>query len=257
MARDTSNDRLLLHALADEELDAATALTLERRIEAEPAFAAEYERIVALKTAVARLERPVVSDAFSARIAALTPGQPAATKTIRRKTWPSEDWRAMAASLVVTAALASAVTYGFVAPPLSLSIEDSIVSGHRRSLLAASPIDIASSDRHTVRPWLDAKLGVSPPTPDLSGSGFPLVGGRVDVIADKPVPSLVYRHREHLITVVAVPVAPGSEARQSPASSTAGGYNVIRWSQAGFRYWAVSDLDPAELGRFVEDMRVN
>lgn len=252
MARDTNNDSLLLHALADGELDAAAALALEHRIAAEPVFAADYAQILALKSAVTRLEKPIVSDAFRAKMSALS--MPRATPAPPRPAW-SAVWQAMAATFVLTAGLASGLTYTLVAPRDGGLIEDAIVNGHRRSLLAASPIDIASSDRHTVRPWFDAKLGVSPPTPDLTAQGFMLVGGRIDVVGDRPVPSLVYRHKEHLITVVALTVAPGTDATEPPAPGTAGGYNVVRWSGPGFRYWAISDLDAAELNGFVDDLR--
>jgi anti-sigma factor RsiW len=251
-----NDDRLLLNAMADDELDAATSLALERRLAAEPALAREYERIKAVKAAVGRAERPAVSDDFAARIAALAAPRagaaPVAQRPARRVTWV-DDWRAMAAALVVAAGLASGLTYALVAPGASPSAEDEIVGGHRRSLLASSAIDVASSDRHTVRPWLDAKLGVSPPTPDLSAKGFPLVGGRVEVVAGQPVPTLVYRRGPHLITVVAKPVASGLAAQ--PVASTDEGYNIVRWTSRGFSYWAVSDLDAPELGAFVDALR--
>ena len=249
-----SDDRLLLHALADDELDASTALALERQIAAEPSLAAEYEQILATKAAVKRLERPPVSDAFSARIASLSPSRPVAAKAPARRDW-SHDWRAMAASLLLVAGLSSTLTYGLLPTQVALSPEEEILSGHRRSLLATSAVDVVSSDRHTVRPWLDAKLGVAPPAPDLAAKGFPLVGGRVEVIGNQPVPTLVYRHKEHLITVVAVPLAPGADKAQAPVASTTAGYNIVRWVGPGFRYWAVSDLDAAELSTFVDAVR--
>lgn len=257
MKREPSNDDLLLHALADGELDAATTLAIEQRIGADPELAAEFDRIVALKQAIKRLEKPVITDDFRARIAALasTRAVTSSNAWAKRMLWPAADWRAMAASVVVTAFVASMATYTLTAPRSSVSIEDAIVSGHRRSLLAASPVDVASSDRHTVRPWFDEKLGVSPPTIDLTSAGFPLIGGRVDVVGDKAVPSLVYRHRAHLITVLAIPVMPGETAIEGPTSMTTGGYNMVRWGQAGFRYWAVSDLDAPELNNLVSQLR--
>lgn len=246
-----NDDRLLLNAMADDELDAATSLALERRLAAEPALAAEYERIRAVKSAMGRLERPAVSDDFAARIAALA--KPRATTHAARGTSWVDDWRAMAASLVVAAGLSSGLTYSLVAPGASQSVEDEIVGGHRRSLLASSAIDVASSDRHTVRPWFDAKLGIAPPTPDLAAKGFPLVGGRVEVVSGQPVPTLVYRHGAHMITVVAKPVASGLAAQ--PVASTDEGYNIVRWTSRGFAYWAVSDLDAAQLDAFVAVLR--
>lgn len=255
MIDEGNDDRLLLNAMADDELDASTSLALERRLASDPALAAEYERIRAVKGAMGRLERPAVSDDFAARIAALAnpPKAPIAERRpARRVTWV-DDWRAMAASLVVAAVLSSGLTYSLVAPGASQSVEDEIVGGHRRSLLASSAIDVASSDRHTVRPWFDAKLGIAPPTPDLTAKGFPLVGGRVEVVSGQPVPTLVYRRGSHMITVVAKPVASGLTA--APDASTDEGYNVIRWTSRGFSYWVVSDLDARELDEFVDALR--
>lgn len=254
MTSKLDNDRLLLHALADQELDAATALALERRIAAEPSLAAEYEAIVALKQSVKGLEKPAVSDEFATRIRALGFGGLPLQPGSKRTDWAVADWRALAASVIVTAFLASSATYMLTAPRGGAAIEDAIANGHRRSLLAASPIDIASSDRHTVRPWFDGKLGLSPPTTDLAAEGFPLVGGRVDVIGGKAVPTLVYRRNQHLITLVAIPTKSGEPGKGAPEAKVIDGYNVIHWSQAGFGYWAASDLDAAELKIFVDDL---
>jgi anti-sigma factor RsiW len=257
MTSELDKDRLFLHALADQELDAATALVLERRIAAEPSLAAEYEAIVALKQSVKGLEKPAVSDQFAARIGALGSGgavpplQPASGRTA----WGVADWRALAASVVVTAFLASSTTYMLTAPRGETAIEDAIANGHRRSLLAVSPIDIASSDRHTVRPWFDSKLGLSPPTTDLSAAGFPLVGGRIEVIGGNAVPTVVYRHNKHLITLVAIPIKSGEPGTLAPETKVIDGYNMVHWKFGGFQYWAVSDLDVAGLETFVDDLR--
>ncbi|RUW18760.1 anti-sigma factor, partial [Mesorhizobium sp. M4B.F.Ca.ET.013.02.1.1] len=118
---------------------------------------------------------------------------------------------------------------------------------------AASPIDIVSSDRHTVKPWLDARIGVSPPAPDLAQDGYALIGGRVEVIADRPVPALVYRHREHLITLVAEPQQGGSVSQPEDLSS--GGFSLVHWSDGAFSYWAISDMERPELDDFVARFR--
>ena len=243
------DDRLLLNALADGELDAATAMALERRIAAEPTLAAEFDLIAALKDRVAGLDRPPVSADLKARVAAL--GNAGAAAPQRTATFVA-GWRAMAASVLVTAVLASGATVVVERRHPGFSMEDAIAGSHRRSLLAANPVDIASSDRHTVKPWLDAKLGISPPATDLAILGYPLVGGRVDVLGAKAVPTLVYRHNEHLITVVAVP---GSHAETQATVEFAGGYNMVRWNSGGFSFWAVSDLEPGELQGFVTDYR--
>ena len=168
-----------------------------------------------------------------------------------RRTFWLEGWQNIAAAVIVTAFLASGATY-WLASPRSASLEDLIAAGHRRSLLAATPVDVQSSDRHTVKPWLDAHLGISPPAPDLALVGYPLIGGRVDVLGQQAVPTLVYRHNEHTISVVALPGSAGSSAPHALAS---GGYNMVEWSANGFAFTAVSDLELGELQAFVEGYR--
>lgn len=289
LPNDPEGITLMIHALVDGELDAAAALAVERRIAADPRLAAEHARIVALRAAVTRLPRPDVSDAFRARIAAIgmasrerqaqdeeqrgapsaLPGliagagggqrreagtRPSQARALpRARRFGSFDWRAMAASIMISAVLASGATQWVMFNSASDGFAAAVASGHRRSLLAASPIDIVSSDRHTVKPWLDARIGVSPPAPDLAQDGYALIGGRVEVIADRPVPALVYRHREHLITLVAEPQQGGSTT--APEDLSSGGFSMVHWSDGAFSYWAISDMERPELDDFVARFR--
>jgi anti-sigma factor RsiW len=251
---DSADLNLLIQALVDGELDAATTLTLERRIAADPALAAEQARLLALQTALRRLPRPEVTDAFQARIAALAaPAKAIVSPPSRRPR--AFDWRAMAASIFITAVLSSGATYWTAMRGEPDSFAEAIASSHRRSLLAASPIDIASSDRHTVKPWLDARIGLSPPAVDLTQNGFTLVGGRVDVIGGQVLPTLVYRHREHLITLVAAPQRQGMTAVPSAIPLSAGGFAMVHWTDGAFSYWAISDMERSELDEFVSRFR--
>ena len=246
-------DRLLLNALADGELDAATVLALERRIENNGVLKAEFERLNAAKAAVQRLGKPEISEAFSQRIAALAAPQPATRPVAQAPTARSVSggWRNLAAAALVGAVLSGSGTYLLTAGAPAVSVEASIADSHMRGLLAASPVDVASSDRHTVKPWLDAKLGVSPPATDFADKGFVLTGGRVDVIGGHSVPTLVYRHNEHLISLITLP-AGADVTPTEPIALDAGGYHMLKWSGKGFSYWAVSDLEPAELAEFVK-----
>ena len=185
------------------------------------------------------------------REAQTRPSQARALPRARR--FGSFDWRAMAASIMISAVLASGATQWVMFNSASDGFAAAVASGHRRSLLAASPIDIVSSDRHTVKPWLDARIGVSPPAPDLAQDGYALIGGRVEVIADRPVPALVYRHREHLITLVAEPQQGGSTT--APEDLSSGGFSMVHWSDGAFSYWAISDMERPELDDFVARFR--
>src|SRR5207237_5966598 len=130
-------------------------------------------------------------------------------------------------------------TWYMMQPGVSGSIPDAVIAGHLRALMAPQPADVASSDRHTVKPWFSGRIPLAPRVVDLVQDGFPLVGGRVDVVNRTPVPSLVYRRGQHLITLTAVPTASVSIA----TSQTVRDYNVIAWTAEGMTYWAVSDLN--------------
>src|SRR6185295_2673554 len=125
-----------------------------------------------------------------------------------------------------------------------------IVDGHMRSLMAAQPTDVASSDRHTVKPWFAGRVPQAPRVIDLTQDGFPLIGGRIDVIGGTPVPTLVYRHRQHLISLSALPGA------GAPAPRAVKGYNLVGWSADGVAYWAVSDLGAGDLEKFARLFRL-
>jgi anti-sigma factor RsiW len=252
MMTERDDIELLLHALADGELDAAAALDVERRIAADPDLARRYESAVAVKNAVESLPRPTVSDAFRSRIASL-PGGRAEPASPRVRVERHTDRRALAASIIASVLVASSATYLITAPPSQNAAAALMAADHRRSLLAASPVDVASSDRHTVKPWLASRIGVSPPAPDLAAQGFALLGGRVEVVGERAVPALVYRHREHLITLIAIP-DPEGETR-APESLAAGGFGLVHWSGNGFAYWAISDTEPAQLGAFAAAFR--
>ncbi|TJW60929.1 MAG: anti-sigma factor, partial [Mesorhizobium sp.] len=178
LPQDPQDMKLMIHALVDGELDAAAALAVERRMAADPELAAEHARLVALRGAVASVPRPTVSDDFLARIAAIaevkSPEEAEAPNVSSAKAEPlpqqqqgnvvamqprasrwfnSFDWRQMAASIVLTAFLASGATQWLAtADNGAESFAVAVANGHRRSLLAATPVDIVSSDRHTVKP---------------------------------------------------------------------------------------------------------
>jgi anti-sigma factor RsiW len=241
----SETDRIALNALADDELDAAGAGSLKARLATDAALRATYDEIVTTRAVMAKVTRPEVSDDLLRRVQAL-----ALAADRPRRSPAATDWRRLAASIAVTAIAASSATYLLL--PRGPSLEEFAAAGHRRSLLAQTPVDVASSDRHTVKPWLDAKLGVSPPAPDLASAGYPLLGGRVDVLGQAVAPTLVYRHNEHTMSLFARPGATGSTGERQLSS---GGYNMIEWGANGFSFAAVSDLEPSELALFVQAYR--
>jgi anti-sigma factor RsiW len=242
---DTEQSRLLMHAYSDGELDPVNALEIERRIAADPRLAAEYGQVETFKQLLReRLPREELPRGLQARIEAAVgmnaPSQP--------------SWRSLAASIAVTAMVASGATWMVRGPGADDATRDGIVAGHTRSLMASQPVDVISSDQHTVKPWFNGRIPESPRVVDLSKQDFPLVGGRIDVIDRRPVPTLVYRHRQHLISVTAVPASTPLPALPVRAAD---GYNILRWTDDGVSYWAISDLGLPELTTFEQLFRSN
>lgn len=132
------------------------------------------------------------------------------------------------------------------------SIADEVVGDHVRTLRDAHRFDVRSSDQHTVKPWFLGKLDFSPPVEDLSSIGFPLVGGRLDHVAGHPVAVLVYQRRLHPIDVFIWP-APDQAAAIDTRSIR--GFQVRHWIRNGMSFWAVSDLNDAEISEFVRALQ--
>ena len=120
-----------------------------------------------------------------------------------------------------------------------------VLQAHVRSLLQDNPIQVASSDSHTVRPWFAGKIAVAPGVQDHAAEGFPLIGGRLDVVGDTRAGVVVYKHQMHWINVYMWPA--GDQPDQAPAASTRNGYNLLSWTKGGITHWAVSDANPSEL----------
>lgn len=133
-------------------------------------------------------------------------------------------------------------------------IDDQIVAAHVRATLAGHSVDVASSDRHEVKPWLSARLDFSPPVHDLRDDGFPLQGGRLDYVSGRRVAALAYLRNRHTIDVFVWPNS-DTQSATTPAMAARDGFNAIAWTQAGMRYWVVSDLAADELRVFAEALR--
>jgi anti-sigma factor RsiW len=238
----TDNDQLQLNAYCDGELDLASASAFERRLADDELLRAQYTRLMSLRQAFGSLPQSDVPAGLGARIqSTLDAERPGRTSVLRQRSW---SLRALAAAAVFGAVISSSVMMTIGHFNQREEVASQVVAGHIRSLLAPQPFDVASSDRHTVKPWFTAHLPESPQVPDLAAQGFTLLGGRVDVIGHDPVATIVYRHAAHTVSVTTL--RPG----QSVPAETIAGYNVRSWSDGDFTYVAVSDLPPADLATF-------
>ena len=123
----------------------------------------------------------------------------------------------------------------------------SVIDSHIRSLQADHLTDVLTSDQHTVKPWLSARLNISPPVLELKDAGFPLVGGRQDYVDGHPTAVVVYRHAKHVINLFAWASSGEDEAFRDESQQ---GFNVVTWRHDGMAYYAVSDVEAGQLAQF-------
>jgi len=133
------------------------------------------------------------------------------------------------------------------------AVAQEVVSSHVRALMGDHLFDVRSTDQHTVKPWFLGKLDFSPPVDDLAQAGFPLTGGRLDYVAGRPVAALVYTRGQHAINLFVWPGA--SDAAGSPDARAIRGFHVRHWMQGAMSYWAVSDVNDADLDQFVRALQ--
>lgn len=248
--RDVHN---LLHPFVDGELDLVRHLQIEHHL-ADCTACADRER--GLRQLREALTAPALryraSDALRARLeSAPAPTPPPATRPNRRSTRARVATAAGILLLVVASVTAGALLSRAATAEDRLAEE--VVAGHVRALQVAHATDVASSDRHTVKPWFLGKVDFAPQVPDLSADGFALSGGRLDYLVDRPVAALVYRRRDHVINVFTWPA--DGDGERSVRSLHRQGFHVRSWQRAGLTYWAVSDLNGPELDEFVRLFR--
>jgi anti-sigma factor RsiW len=204
---------LLLHALADGELDAGNGLALEAHLATCAACAAE---LAAIREVQSRLRAAPLGSA--------------APQGLHER-------------------LEAAIEAETAPPPrrrTGASLQSELIDAQARSLEAQHLVDVQTSDRHTVKPWFNGKVDFAPPVADLGPQGYPLVGGRLDRIDGRRVAALVFRRRAHVINLF---VWPG-DAPAAPALTREEGYSLVRWGRGGPVFWAVSDIDAGDLMGF-------
>src|SRR4051812_14854282 len=230
----------LLEPYLDGELDRDAVRELEAHVDGCAECEAALANLGRVRHAM-RAEAPRYSAPASLR-ERIRRGAPAAPQMRAAPSW----WRLAAACF--GAFVAGAAAMHFAAGPAATARDQAardLFASHWRALAATSPVDVVSSDRHTVRPWFAGKVAQSPRVADFADQGFPLVGGRVDYLGSARVPVLVYRHDKHVIDVYVLPSdAPGG------ATMWRDGYTLLWSTLDGERAAIVSDLDAGELARF-------
>ena len=248
---DCNETRRWLHGYLDGELDLAHTLEVERHLEECSECAQARDNHMALHTSIA-----------AADLKYRCPGS-LRTKieiAVRREAGPTQirptfhrRWFAVAAGLLFALGASWFAVRWQSHSVMKGGLAQDVVASHVRSLLVDHLTDVASSDRHTVKPWFSGKLDFAPTVIDYGSVGFPLAGGRLDYLDHRPVVALVYHRRKHAINLFLWPATQTVES--APQLESIQGYQLIHWTETSTNYWAISDLNAGELREFVECVR--
>jgi anti-sigma factor RsiW len=236
-----------IDAYIDDELDLVKTLEVEQHLQDCPNCAKMHKNRQLMKDAVhtgllyhkapAHLQKRIQSSLRQTN------------KDSAPRTIPWRLFSAAAALVVITVAIWSLLPF-FSPSTVNESLVQEVLSSHVRSLMANHLVDVVSTDQHTVKPWFDGKLDFSPPVVDLAPQGFPLVGGRLDYLNNRPVAALVYKYRNHYINLFIWPSTQSSNGNTTMV--TRQGYHLFFWTRSGMTYWAVSDAEENILQKFVQ-----
>lgn len=176
---------------------------------------------------------------------------------------PSRSWLRMPALAFAGTGFAGALA-GVVLTLLVLgggggafdnAVVRSVIGSHIRSMMADHLTDVQTSDQHTVKPWLSARLDLSPSVPELKDQGFPLIGGRLDYVGGHRAAAVVYRHAKHVINLFAW-ASPGKPDTGLHDESSQG-FNIVTWRRGGITYYAISDVEADQLAKFAKLVAAN
>ena len=238
------DEALKTQAYLDGELDAGQALAIEAHLES----CAECQALAAdhadVKTAMAGATYYRAPTALRAKISDMLDTE---AKMVPLKAPRKSGFWLGAGSGAGSMAIAAALAFLVFAPANNAVVAD-LADAHVRSLMGEHLIDVASSDHHTVKPWFAGHSDVSPPAEDFKADGFTLVGGRADYVHGSRAAVVVYRHGAHVINLFAW----ADRDAHLPGTSSRDGYRMVFWKQKDLDLAAVSDVDPAELDRFVD-----
>ena len=230
-----------LHAYLDGELDAAGTLQFERHLancaECGATLAAEQKLQKALQSRGLYESAP---KGLRQKVVASLPVLPQA-RTRSAGEW---RWAALAAACLVGAFLALQLFSDLGGRSRQSAVAAAVVDAHLRSLQPGHQADVISTDQHTVKPWFDGKLEIAPPVRDFTTDGFPLTGGRLDVIHGRTVAALVYGRRKHVVNVF---VWKGGDEESFSGGGEQQGYHWLGWQKDGLNFAAVSDVSAEDL----------
>ncbi len=234
-----------LDAYFDGELPADEARALDEHLRGCSSCAAEGLRRVQQKRAVQAAGQKFTPDpAFRNRVQ-------------RRIAAPrSSPWRRHWLPVVVTAIATVMIASAFLLTRSHRRGEQQLLSElvdqHVATLASSNPVDVVSTDRHTVKPWFEGKIPFTFNLPELQGSPFALAGGRVAYLNQSPGAELIFRVRQHQISVFIFQERGLGGASGNKAAPTALSFEVRSWCQNGLCYFVIGDAGPQDLDKLSE-----
>jgi len=250
---DTCERVLLVQAEFDGELDAAQAANLQlHRAQCSVCQSAEQE-LTRARELLREIPYQTTPDAVRERVlAGLDAVRPKPDLSPARPRFSSRfySWRHSTMGFALGSACAAALAF-LVLSPAEQSLTEQVIAGHVRALQPGHLEDVLSTDQHTVKPWFDGRIDFAPPVKDLGSAGFPLKGGRLDYIDGRPVAALIYQRDKHVINLFVWPTT--RDGLSAPEFAERNGYNVLHWVENNTDLWAVSDVAPDQLRKFVSN----
>jgi anti-sigma factor RsiW len=237
----------LLPGYVDGELDLVRNLEIEQHLQDCPACGPVFENQRQIRAALGDSELRFKAPAtLRQRIdAQLREASPA--PILRR--WRPVRWLAVAAAILLAVFGGwSLLQVASRSVGSELVVKELVASHIRSQLLPGHLADVESSNRHKVKPWFDGKVNFAPTVSDFTDQGYHLTGGRLDYLDDKPVAVLVYKRREHVINLFIWKTTRAGDGYLE--SRTQQGFHLVHWVHGGLSYWAISDLNVAELEDF-------
>jgi anti-sigma factor RsiW len=236
-----------LDAYADGELDSAEARVVGEHLRTCPACAAGALERVQMKRALQMAgKRYVASAELRNRVARSLSAKSLAPKPRRHFSY----WQILAAPALMLLIISLATNFYMGRENARRQrVYSELADLHVAALASATPVDVVSTDRHTVKPWFQGKIPFSFNLPELQGSEFTLLGGRVTYFAQTPGAHLIYQIRKHEISVFIFQDRVFEDQGEETAAGLAHAlsFNVENWSQNGLRYFVVGDVSADDI----------
>ena len=163
------------------------------------------------------------------------------------------SWMTVTAVVAILAMVGLTFTYVGRERARTQQVYSEVADLHVATLASSSPVDVVSSDRHTVKPWFQGRIPFTFDLPELQNSEFSLLGGRMTYLDQTPGAHLIYELRKHRISVFIFPEESWRGRLDENSSVTKElSFSVETWSRGGLRYFAIGDAGGADIDRLAK-----